>query len=265
MDVTAVDRSAVLGTTPLHRAAAASKLVAAVLVLASVVISADPLIVAGVALALVGVAGALGLPLRPMLTLALYPAVFSLLFVFAAAPGPVTGALFVLKAITSALAFVTLMFTTPYPQVFAPLQRITPTVVGDALLMTYRSLFLLAEKFGDLTRAVRLRAGISARQPLRSARATMRALSGLLLYSLDLAEREYDILRLRGYEGGLRVTPQPSTAPVADRASVGFGLLALLTSAAFRAFPRLAGYSWLVATAGLLVLVAGLALRRRMR
>ena len=265
MDVTTVDRSAVLGTTPLHRAAATSKLVAAGLVLASVVVATDPLVVAGTALALVAIAAALGLPLRPMLILALYPALFALIFAFAAAPGPVTGALFVFKAITSALAFVTLMFTTPYPQVFAPVQRITPTVVGDALLMTYRSLFLLAEKFGDLLRAVRLRAGLSARQPIRSARGTMRALSGLLLYSLDLAEREYDILHLRGYEGGLRVTPQPSTAPVADRASVGFGLLALMISAAFRALPGLAGYSWLVASAGFVALVAGLVLRRRTR
>lgn len=265
MDVTAVDRSAVLGGTPLHRAAAASKLVAAGLVLASVVVATDPLIVAGIALALVGIIGALGLPLRPMLVLALYPAIFALIFAFAAAPGPVTGALFVLKAVASALAFVTLMFTTPYPQVFAPLQRITPTVVGDALLMTYRSLFLLADKFGDLMRAVRLRAGISARQPLRSARGTMRALGGLLLYSLDLAEREYDILHLRGYEGGLRVTRRPSTAPRTDRAAVGFGALVLLTSLAFRAWPSLVGYSWLVAAAGLVALAAGLVLRRRTR
>jgi len=265
VDVTAVDRSAVMGTSPLHRAAPARKLIAAGLVLASVVVANDPMIVAGVALALVGIVGALDLPLRPMLVLALYPALFALVFAFAAAPGPVTGALFVLKAVTSALAFVTLMFTTPYPQVFAPLQRVTPTVIGDALLMTYRSLFLLAEKFEDLMRAVRLRAGISARQPLRSARGTMRALSGLLLYSLDLAEREYDVLHLRGYEGGLRVTPQASSAPGTDRAAVGFGLLALLASVAFRMWPGLVGYSWLVTAAGLVTLAMGLVMRWRKR
>ena len=263
MDVTAVDRSAVLGQTPLHRASAASKIVATGLVILSVVVVTDLLVVAGLALALVGVAGALRLPLRPMLTLALYPAIFALVFAFAAAPGVVTGALFVLKAVTSALAVVALMFTTPYPQVFAPLQRITPTVVGDALLMTYRSLFLLAEKFGDLMRAVRLRAGISARQPLRSARGTIRALGGLLLYSLDLAEREYDILRLRGYEGGLRVTAQRSTAPATDRAAVVFGATALLIAVVFRVQPDLAGYSWLVTAAGLLALALGIALGRR--
>lgn len=265
MDVAVVDRSAVQGRSALHRASPTSKLVAVGLVLAAVVSARDPLLVAGVALALVGIAAGLDLPLCPMLALALYPSVFAVVFAFAAAPGPVTGALFVAKAVTAALAVVTLMFTTPYPHVFAPLQRVTPTVVGDALLMTYRSLFLLGDKFADLVRAVRLRAGISARQPLRSARATVRALGGLLLYSFDLAEREYDVLRLRGYEGGLKVTPRPSEAPAADAASIAFGALALVASVVFGRMPSAAGYSWLVGAFGAAALAAGLLLRRRKR
>lgn len=261
MDVTAVDRSAVQGRSALHRASPASKLVATGLVLAAVVSARDPLLVAGLALALVGVSAGFDLPLRPMLALALYPSVFAVVFAFAAAPGPVTGALFVAKAVTAALAVVTLMFTTPYPHVFAPLQRVTPTVVGDALLMTYRSLFLLGDKFADLVRAVRLRAGISARQPIRSARATVRALGGLLLYSFDLAEREYDVLRLRGYEGGLRVTPRLSQSPVADAASLAFGLAALVTTVVFAHTPGARGYAWLVTAAGAVALAVGLLLR----
>lgn len=262
MDVTAVDRSAVLGNTPLHRAAPASKLVATGLVLASVVTVGNPLVAAGLALSLAGAAAAVRLPLRQMLPLALYPTVFALVFAFAAAPGPVTGALFVLKAVTAALTVVTLMFSTPYPQVFAPIQRITPTIVGDALLMTYRSLFLLAEKFGDLLRAVRLRSGISARQPVRAAQATARALGGLLLYSLDLSQREYDILRVRGYEGGLRVSPMPSRDRAMDAAAITYAALLLAVALAFR-MPTLAPYAWLVTVAGMLDLTAGLIIGRR--
>lgn len=266
MDVTALDRSAVLGDTLLHRAAPTSKLVAAGLLLGAVVSVNDPLIAAGLALSLVGAVAAVRLPLRTMLPLALYPALFALVFAFAAAPGPVTGAVVVLKAVTAALVVVTLMFSTPYPQVFAPLQRVVPTIVGDALLMTYRSLFILADKFGDLLRAVRLRSGISARQPIRAARATTRALGGLLLYSFDLSQREYDILRVRGYEGRLRVSPRASTEPAADAAAIAYAVIILLVVLAFRSFPiELAGYAWLVTVAGMLDLLVGLLIGRRRR
>jgi len=266
VDVTAVDRSAVLGDTLLHRASPASKLVATGLLLGAVVAVADPLVAAGLALSLAGAGAAVGLPLRQMLPLALYPALFALVFAFAAAPGPVTGALVVLKAVTAALAAVTLMFCTPYPQVFAPIQRITPTIVGDALLMTYRSLFLLAEKFSDLLRAVRLRSGISARQPVRAARATIRALGGLLLYSFDLSQREYDILRLRGYERGLKVTPHSSREPAADVAAITYAALVLAVVLVFRVWQlNLGGYSWLVTAGGLVDLAFGLAIGRRHR
>jgi cobalt/nickel transport system permease protein len=103
VDVTAVDRSAVLGDTLLHRAAPTSKLVATGLLLGAVVTVRDPLVAAGLALSLTGAAAAVRLPLRKMLPLALYPALFALVFAFAAAPGPVTGALVVLKAVTAAL------------------------------------------------------------------------------------------------------------------------------------------------------------------
>lgn len=264
MDVTAVDRSAVLGDTLLHRAAPASKLVGAGLLLGAVVTVNDPLVAAGLALSLAGAGAAVRLPLRQMVPLALYPALFAVVFAFAAAPGPATGALFVLKAVTAALTVVTLMFSTPYPQVFAPIQRITPTIVGDALLMTYRSLFILAEKFSDLLRAVRLRSGVSARQPVRAARATARALGGLLLYSLDLSQREYDILRLRGYEGGMRVRRQVSTDRSADVAALLYAALILAVVVVFRALPHeLGGYAWLVTVAGAVDLTTGLRIGRR--
>ncbi|MRS12862.1 MAG: hypothetical protein EG823_07295 [Actinobacteria bacterium] len=259
VDVTAVDRSAVLGDSLLHRAAPGSKLLAAGLLLAAVVSTHDPLVTAGVALSLAGAGAALRLPLRQMLPLALYPALFALVFAFAAAPGPVTGALIVLKAVAAAMVVVTLMFATPYPQVFAPLQRILPAIVGDALLMTYRSLFILAVKLADLVRAVRLRSGVSARQPVRAAKATTRALGGLLLYSFDLAQREYDILYLRGYQGRLRVGRRRSADRTADAAAIAYSALILAVALAFARFPLdLQGYSWLVAAAGAIDLAFGL-------
>ncbi|MGB4592452.1 MAG: CbiQ family ECF transporter T component [Coriobacteriia bacterium] len=257
MNVTSVDSSAVLGTSALHRVSATQKLVAVGLVLASVVTVTDVFVIAGIALSMTAAAAALRLPLRRMAPFALYPMVFAAVFAFASAPGPVTALLIVLKAVTAALAVVMLMFTTPYPQVFAPLQAVTPSLVGDALLMTYRSVFILADKFSDLARAVRLRAGLSGRHPVASARATTRALGGLLLYSFDLSQREYDILRLRGYERRLRVFAKPGTAPVTATLSIMFGAIAVLTAAVFRARPSLAGYSWIVTVTSLCFVAAG--------
>lgn len=260
MDITAVDRSAVLGDTLLHRAAARTKLVASAMLVAAIVLVNDPLVALGVMLSLTGAAAAVRLPLRRMLPLAGYAAGLALVFAVASAPGPVTGALYVLKAITTAFTVVALMFSTPYPQVFAPVQHLMPTIVGDTLLMTYRSLFLLAEKFGDLLRAVRLRSGLSRRQPVRAALATTRALGGLLLYSLDLSQREYDILRLRGYERGLRVAPRRSREPAADAAAIAYATLVLGVVVVFSLRPSLAAYAWLVTAAGLLDLAIGLAI-----
>ncbi|HSQ22445.1 MAG TPA: energy-coupling factor transporter transmembrane component T, partial [Coriobacteriia bacterium] len=198
-------------------------------------------------------------------TLAAYPAFFAAVFALASAPDLLAGIVIVLKATAAGMAAVTLVLTTPYPQIFAPVQRVVPGIVGDALLMTYRSLFILAEKSADLLRAVRLRAGISARQPIRGARATTRALGGLLLYSFDLSQREYDILRLRGYEGGLKVTPKVSTAPAADVGAIVFGAAALALTLVFRFSRPLAGYAWIAATAALAALILGVLLGRRSR
>ncbi|MBU4556799.1 MAG: hypothetical protein KJ747_08010, partial [Actinobacteria bacterium] len=136
MDISSVDTSATLGSSALHRVHPVAKLIAFVLALAGVVASSNVLVLAAVALVLASVVVAMRLPLRQVFALAAYPALFAALFAFAASAGPITAAVLMLKAVTAALTGLTLMFTTPYPYVFAPLQRVLPSLVGDALLMT---------------------------------------------------------------------------------------------------------------------------------
>lgn len=260
MRITVVDESATRGRSPLHRASPVAKLIAAGCLLAAVVVNANVLVLLGVALVPVAAVVAWRLPGRPIAALAAYPAVFAAVFALASAPDPLMGAMVVTKAVAAALAVITLMFTTPYPQVFAPLQRVLPSIVGDALLLTYRSLFLLAEKFGHLTTAVRLRSGLSAREPRRAAAATTAALGGLLLYSFDLSQREYDVMRLRGYEQRLRAHIPPAEDPARDAALLAVPVLALLVAVVFRiAWATLNPVSWLVPLLGVaLVGVAAL-------
>lgn len=257
MDIGAIDRSATRGGGPVRGAAPVTKLVAMALMLAAVIVSWNLLVLAA-ALALLLAAVRWGrIDMRLALTLAAYPAVFALVFAFSATSSLLDGAVLVLKAVTAALAAVTVVLSTPYPQVFAPVQRIVPGLVGDALLMTYRTTFILLEKFSRLLRASRLRAGLRLGEPVRAARATAGALGGLLLYSVDLAQRDYDVMRLRGYERRLRVSPQRSLDRRADAVLLAGAAAMLGASVLWRLGAQsLNPYTWLVliAPVGLLVL-----------
>lgn len=246
MHIGAVDESATLGTSWVHRASPISKLVAFGCVLAAVVVTWNLLVLAGLLLVLI--ATATTARLRPTLaySLAAYPALFAGVFALASAPDTLTGAVIVLKAAAAGLAAVTVVLTTPYPQIFAPLQRILPAIVGDALLMTYRSTFLLLDKFSNLLTAVRLRSGLQSGHPFRAARATSQALGGLLLYSFDLSQRDYDVMRLRGYQDRLKTTLPRSAEPLHDAALISTAILLLATSVLWRlAAVTLNPYSWL--------------------
>lgn len=232
-----VDLAAVSGTSALHRAAPRAKLAAVACVIAAVVVTTDARAVAGLAVVLLALAAQQRLGLRPLVLSALYPAFFAVVFAWAAGAGWVFGALIVGKAVVAALAVVMLARTTPYPQVIAPLQRVLPAAVADAFLFTYRSFFLLAEKASRLARAVRLRAGVHLERPVAAVRLSGRMLGGLLIYSMDLAQRDYDVMRLRGYERRLAVAPLPSRSRATDVALLAgaFALLALTVAWRFLA------------------------------
>jgi energy-coupling factor transporter transmembrane protein EcfT len=259
-----IDAAATLGDSWLHRVAPASKLVAFALVLAAVITSWNVILVGSLALVLVAVAVSARLDGRLLLGLAGYPALFALIFAFSAATSVVGGATIVLKAVTAALGAVLVILSTPYPYVFAPIQRVVPAIVGDSLLMTYRSLFLLLEKFGNLLTAAKLRAGLSAGHPVRSARATTRALGGLLIYSFDLSQRSYDIMRMRGYEGRLRVTLPKSAAPGIDALLIAGATALLAVSMTWRfGWQALNPYSWLLPVIPVLALLVALLAKGR--
>jgi energy-coupling factor transporter transmembrane protein EcfT len=266
VDVARVDASATRGSSALHRAVPVAKLIAFALVLTGVIASANVLLIAAIALSLIAAIVALRLPARPMLLLALYPGIFGAIYAFAAAVDALSAALIVLKAVTAALVAVLLMFTTPYPQVFAPVQRVLPAVIADALLMTYRSLFLLLEKFSHTLTAARLRAGLVGVNPIRSAATITRSLGGVLLYSINLSQRTHDVMYLRGYDGRLAVTPQPSSSAVLDAGVVVAGALLCAAAVAWRLWwPVLNPYAWIPPLVAAVLLVGTLLWRAARR
>ena len=70
MDITAVDRSATLGRSPLHRASPIAKVIAFACVLASVVVNSNVLVILGVGIAVASAVVAWRLPGRSIASLA---------------------------------------------------------------------------------------------------------------------------------------------------------------------------------------------------
>ena len=261
-----VDRSATSDLGWLHPLSPIAKLFAFAVALAAVIVTWNALVVLSLAAALAALAIGARLDLKSTFGLASYPAIFALVFAFASAPNVLTGSVIVLKAVCAGLLAVTLVMTTPYPQIFAPVQRIVPGIVGDALLMTYRTTFLLLDKFASLLRAVRLRSGIRGTHPVRTARATTQALGGLLLYAFDLAQRDYDILRLRGYSGHLRAHLPRSRDRLGDVLLLVTALALLAISVAFRLdSATLNPYSWMLLLPAALSIAIAAIVRRRTR
>jgi energy-coupling factor transporter transmembrane protein EcfT len=263
VNIGSIDRSAVSDLGWLHRISPTAKLIAFGLVLAAIVVTWNLFVAVALLVLLAATAASARIDLRLAFTLAAYPALFALIFAVASAPDALSGATIVAKAVAAGLAAVTIVLTTPYPQVFAPIQRIVPGVVGDALLMTYRTTFLLLGKFGQLVRAVRLRAGIRGAHPVRMARATTAALGSLLLYALDLAQRDYDVMRLRGYSGRLRVPLPRSISRGRDALLLAAASVALGVSVAWRLrWQTLNPYSWLLPLIALALLAVAAITRR---
>ncbi len=202
MDIAAFDRWAVQGKSRIHKASPPGKLVAALLFVACVAVARDVLTLVTLYLALAALVVVARLPLRRILVIATYPALFAALFAFSQWNGRwATPAVIVLKAMDAGLAMVLLIGTTPYPQLFAVVGRALPRVVGDALLMTYRTFFMLLESMDHLVTALRLRGGLLRGRPLRTVRNLSVTLGVLLVRSFDLAQRLYEALTLRGYAG----------------------------------------------------------------
>jgi len=234
MDIAALDRWAVQGNSRIHRASPPGKLAATLLFIACAAVARDALTLLTLYVALAALVVAARLPLRRVLLIAAYPALFAALFAFGqwsgqwAAPAVIT-----LKAMSAALAMVLLIGTTPYPQMFAVIGHVLPRMVTDALLMTYRTFFMLLESMDHLVTALRLRGGLRRERPLQTIRNLAAALGVLLVRSFDLGQRLYEVLALRGYAGRFPTGVNwKKLAPVHDTWLIVTGMALLAIAAA---------------------------------
>ncbi len=201
-DLERVDLWASSGRSAWHRASALSKMLFVAVTL-GVVLWAHSLafvaaVYAGVALLVV----LAGVPLGAAILLGLYPVLFSGLYLLARWNGDWTlPALLLLRALASSLLAVLLVSTTPYPDLFAPIARVTPRLVGDGLFLTYRAFFLLVARADRMWAASKLRGGLSGHGLPKDLRFAGEGIGQLVLHSYDRASRMYAVMHLRGHSG----------------------------------------------------------------
>jgi len=174
-----IDYWAASGQSVWHRTSAWAKLVLAAAILGSAIYSRSPLYLGLLYASLWGLVAWSRLPLHRLWWFSLYPALFIVLFVLSRWDGT----------------------WTPYPDLFAPLSRVTPRLLGDALFLAYRAFFVLISKLVHLEAALRLR-GAFARGGLRRALENLgEGLGTLVLFSMERGQRVYAVMMLRGHSG----------------------------------------------------------------
>ena len=227
-DLALVDQWASSGTSAFHKASAVSKLAFVVLMLAAVLTSSSPAFLGGLWAALIVLVLLSGVPAVPALVLSLYPVLFSGLFLLSRWDGNwVEPLVIVLRSLVSSLTAVLLVATTPYPDLFAPIARVTPRLVGDGLFLTYRAFFLLVNRADRMWTALRLRGGLTGRGLPRDFRSAGEGLGQLVIHSYDRSQRLYAIMHIRGHSGRVCGCRHWAEFTAYDLVPLGLGLLAL--------------------------------------
>lgn len=184
--------------------AAVPKLIASGLLLAGVVASqsfADLAVVLGF-MALVVVATRQ--PVREILHLAAYPLIFGVVFALAQLPGGIAASLFIiLKVFAAGLVAATTLATTTFVDIFAVLGRVLPKTVVDAMFVAYRAFFILMKEVSNFLTVIRLRGTTSPRQVIWMLKTYGEMLGVVAIHSVDLSERMYQVMYVRGYNAGL--------------------------------------------------------------
>lgn len=202
LDLAIVDHWASAGRSPWHRVSAGAKLVLAGALLGAAVFSTSLPLLAGIFALLWALVLTARLPAGRVALLAAYPALFSALFIVSRWDGTWTTPLvFLARSLDAGLTAVWLVGTTPYPDLFAPLSRVLPPLVGDALFLSYRAFFTVAEKLVQLAAALRLRGGFGKAGPRHALANVGQGLGTLVVFSAERSQRVYAVMALRGHSG----------------------------------------------------------------
>ena len=225
-DIALVDLWASSGRSIWHRASALAKMAFLVALLFAAITAREPVLLAALAGLVLACLAMARVPLGAALLLGLYPVLFSSLFTLSRWDGTwQTPALLLGRSLTSSLGAVLLVATTPYPDLFAPIARVTPRLVGDGLFLTYRAFFGLLHRADRMWVALRLRGGLTGRGLPRDLRHAGEGLGQLVLHSYDRSQRLYAVMQIRGHSGRVCGCRHWADFSAADLLPLGLALL----------------------------------------
>lgn len=201
MKLAYIDQIAVNGDGLLHQLQAPTKALGSVILLTGVIAAREFWRLALLLSLLLGLLFASRLP-RRLLLFTIYPAVFSLPFALAQLQvSPLAAPLLVLRSSAAALTLLLVIASTPYPALLNTLTRYLPSILSDAIFLTYRVFFIMLESAEQLLIQMRLRGAFTWRSAGWSCVAACRAIGLLAVQTIATSERLYQNYRLRGYDG----------------------------------------------------------------
>lgn len=260
MDVSSIDYYANHGTSFLHGARAISKIVFAALVIASVVISGSFYLLLAVYISLLTLVVWTRLPVLKIVTIAAYPAIFALIFAAASWNGSwMSAGVIVLKALSASIAMVILIVTTPYPDVFSSIGPVLPKIVTEGLFLTYRSLFVLLELTDNLVKGLRVRGGLTHGRYVKNVVNFSSGIGLLLVRGLDLSEKFYGVLKVRGYSGRISAGLRDEKTGANDLTAIVIGALIFGAAIAVKTDSEFSAYDVYMPAISLLILIVSAA------
>lgn len=260
MDVSSIDYYANHGTSFLHKARPVSKIAFAALVIASVVVSSGFYLLLAVYISLLTLVVWTRLPVLKIVTIAAYPAIFAVIFAAASWNGSwMNAGVIVLKALSASLAMVILIVTTPYPDVFSCIAPVLPKIVTEGLFLTYRSLFVLLELTDNLVKGLRVRGGLTHGRYVKNVVNFSSGIGLLLVRGLDLSEKFYGVLKVRGYSGRLSGGVRDGKAGANDLVAVAAGVLIFGAAIAVKTDGDISGYEAYMPAVSFVILIVSTA------
>lgn len=178
-----------------------SKLAFFFLVLSSIVITDSFLVLTVILFSVYSLALAASVPVSKIFKWALYPTFFALIFAISQS-NTYFGLIILLRAFSAASLALFFSFCTPYHKTFGIISKPFP-FLASMLFLTYRYFFLFVSGVEHKIKIIKVRGG--GRKKIRS---VGKVVGFFVIDFLNKAERIYQILKVRGFNGKIGTVPE---------------------------------------------------------
>jgi len=194
LKITDIDYCAEFGESWLNRLPVGLKLAAVFVVLIIVVFSSNIYVLGGLYAFLLTIVLVSSVPKYSIVKFSLYPLVFLLFFIMSIRNLSLElAAVFLFKALCASTALILLIFTTSYTKIAPVLTKIMPDLLATILMLTYRSIFILARTFENLLDMMKFRGKPSLKN-------LGNMVGFFVIKSIQTGENMYNAMKLRGYD-----------------------------------------------------------------